>query len=51
MRDLLRVHQRDGQDYTSLCNVIKDLAEFADLAHITEDKLLIALLLQAMTSE
>ncbi|XP_059092245.1 uncharacterized protein LOC131887632 [Tigriopus californicus] len=51
MRDLLQVRQTDGQDYTSLCNVIRELAQFADLAHITEDRLLIALLLQAMKSE
>lgn len=51
MRDLLQVKQQDGQDYTSLCNIIRELAEFADVAHITEDKLLIALLLQAMKSE
>ena len=51
MRDLLAVRQRDHQDYTSLCNELRELADYASTHNITEDRLLIALLLQAMKNE
>lgn len=49
--DLLAVRQREGQDYTSLCNRIRELADYARASEITEDVLLTALLLQAMRSD
>jgi hypothetical protein len=51
MRDLLAVRQGEGQSYTSLGNEIRELADYADTAHITEDLLLIGILLKAMRRE
>lgn len=51
MRDLLSVKQKEGQDYTSFCNSIRELADYADTSKITEDRLLIALLFQGMRSD
>lgn len=51
LMDLLAVKQGQGQDYTSLCNVIRELADYAGIGKITEDMLLIGLLLHAMSSE
>ncbi|XP_059078478.1 uncharacterized protein LOC131876950 [Tigriopus californicus] len=48
MRDLLSVTQREGQDYTSFCNTIRGLADYANTSKISEDRLLIALLFQGM---
>ena len=51
MRDLLQVRQSEGQDYTSLCNELRELADYADTRTITEDRLLIAILLQSMEDD
>jgi len=51
MRDLLAIRQGEAQSYTSLCNEIRELADYADTTNITEDLLLIGLLLQAMRRE
>ncbi|XP_059078527.1 uncharacterized protein LOC131876991 [Tigriopus californicus] len=51
LRDLLSVRQKEGQDYSSFCNTIRELADYADTANITENRLLIALLLQGMRSD
>ncbi|XP_059087688.1 uncharacterized protein LOC131884068 [Tigriopus californicus] len=51
MRDLLAVRQKEGQDYLSFCNSLRELADYADAAKITEDRLLIALLLQGMKND
>jgi len=50
MKDLLSVRMKDGQDYTSLCNEIRELGDYADAATVTEDRLYIGLLLLAMKS-
>ncbi|XP_059095941.1 uncharacterized protein LOC131890587 [Tigriopus californicus] len=51
MRDLLAVRQTEGQDYTSFCGTIRELADYADASKVTEDRLLIALLLQGMRDD
>lgn len=51
MKELLDVRQKEGQDYTSLTNELKELSEYADAVNITEDILLIGLLLKAMSSD
>ena len=51
LRDLLSVCQRPGQDYTSLGNDIRELADYADAHNMTLDRLLIGILLQAMLHE
>ncbi|XP_059096764.1 uncharacterized protein LOC131891250 [Tigriopus californicus] len=51
MRDLLAVRQKEGQDYTSFCNIIRELSDYADASKVTEDRLLIALLLQGMRND
>lgn len=51
LRDLLAVRQKEGQDYTSFCNAIRELADYADASKVTEDRLLIALLLQGMKND
>eukprot|EP00095_Tigriopus_kingsejongensis_P010249 maker-scaffold1435_size41353-snap-gene-0.12 protein:Tk10249 transcript:maker-scaffold1435_size41353-snap-gene-0.12-mRNA-1 annotation:"hypothetical protein DAPPUDRAFT_261119" len=37
MRDLLQIRQDEGQDYTSLCNDLRELANYADAAMANED--------------
>ena len=51
MQVLLAVRQRNNQDFTSLCNEIKEKSSYADTTNITEDILLIAILLQAIENE
>ena len=51
MRELLSIRQKEHQSYTELCNEIRELGEYADTAAITEDRLHIGLLLQAMKNE
>ena len=46
--DMKTLLEAKGQDYTSLCNEIRDKALFADTQHITEDILLIAVLVKAV---
>ena len=48
MKSLIEVKQAKGQDYTSLCNEIRDKALFADTRNVTEDILLIAVLVKAV---
>ena len=51
MRDYLSIKQKDGQDYTSLCNEIREYGDYADIAYITEDRLNLGILLQSMSNE
>ncbi|XP_059084410.1 uncharacterized protein LOC131881541 [Tigriopus californicus] len=51
LKEFLSIRQKDGQDYSSVCNEIKELGEYADTANITEDQLNIGILVQAMKSK
>ena len=48
MKSLIEVRQAKGQDYTSLVNEIQDKALFVDARNVTEDILLIAVLVKAV---
>lgn len=51
MKDLLAIRQKDGQNYTSLCNEIRELGDYADARNLTEDTLYIGLLMLAMRND
>ena len=48
MKSLIEVRQAKGQDYTSLVNEIRNKALIADARNVTEDILLIAVLVKAV---
>ena len=48
---LLGTRQKTGQNITHLCNELLEKASYADTEHITQDLLMIAILLQALDSE
>ena len=51
LRNLLTIRQHATQDYVSLCNEIKEHAEYADTRHITAELLHIGVLILAMRRE